>query len=451
MALDVHKCPKCSSINISYDSLSHKYKCNNCGNVFSFEEKSENNLFNSLETFQNNSVNITSNSLVSYKCPNCLTSFITHSSTIKKVCPWCNYEVSDKDIINSLNTEDFILPFSVSKEDAETEMKKFVDSRSLFANPKFKSNFSVENIKCVYFPYLVANYNANANFKGFGEKNVKSYSMKFDNGKTHETKEVYDADLFSIDRSFDISINGLLSSISNIDSNDTFNDIIPFDIENVNSFNPNFLINYSAFLSNINIDSSKEKLKVNARSITRHNFNDTITGYDRGVRLENMSFNIISADYKKVYLPVYFYSYSDAKDGKGNTYYVILNGRNKSVSGNVPFYIPRVILFTAILLVLSLLLGKFSSSFLSGLVLIGGFSFIIYLLYKYKGGNKSNNYLNTSHTISNAKSNDVLVKREEALENDKIEGENLNNFDDYSISKDKLSSSISNIFDKFRK
>ena len=96
--------------------------------------------------------------------------------------------------------------------------------------------FTTNNIMGVYFPYMLVNVNANASLLGEGEHEARSYQVGSDEHK--ETR--YDANLYHVEREFDIVINGLsmesssdrLNVSSKEKTNNIINAIMPFDSEN---------------------------------------------------------------------------------------------------------------------------------------------------------------------------------------------------------------------------
>ena len=103
-----------------------------------------------------------------------------------------------------------VLPFKLTKDQARAAIERFVGKRKFFANPKFRKEFTTENIMGVYFPYMIVDVNSHAKLVGQGEHLVRSYTVK--SGNSEEKR--YDADLYNVEREFDLAINGLT-----IDSN----------------------------------------------------------------------------------------------------------------------------------------------------------------------------------------------------------------------------------------
>ena len=61
----------------------------------------------------------------------------------------------------------------------------------------------------VYFPYMVVDMNAKASFSGEGEHEVRSYTVEVGSGDNKHEETRYDADVYKVERNFDIEIEGL--------------------------------------------------------------------------------------------------------------------------------------------------------------------------------------------------------------------------------------------------
>ncbi len=454
MALNIRKCPKCGSMNIA--STGTGYKCNNCGNLFEIEnDRNSNNSI--LQSFENkpitaNDFDNSDRSIVTYKCPNCSTYVVADANSIDATCYVCHSKLDAKDKVPGADAPNYILPFSINKDDAYDAIKDYVNKKSLLADPKFKTGLDKNKIMGIYFPYVIANISANASFNGKAETKVKEYQDKVND----KTATKYDAKLYSVSRSFDININGLMQSsvIENAGIEETsFNSILPFDTNNALKWSSGYLNNYEAASGDINIFKFKNKIDNMSKSIARSSANDTMNSYDRGVHWDNFNYTLKSEDYKVIYLPVWFYSYRN----KNDISYVCLNGRNKNVSGKITYYVPKIILIGVIAFLFIILLSKFISVTFSAIIFISFIVLLIMFLSKYKSESNDTNFLDTNRSLSNLSTDDTFVKDEVGLLNSRIEDENGSDFSSLTIENSSNNSNVNknniigNFFDKLKK
>ena len=245
------KCPKCGGTDIATNTNNGKLRCNFCR--YEFEVGKISGMVEDITQLQgqvigSGATNIVANAndFVTFKCSSCGAEVVVDTaSSAQARCHWCRNTLSVNQQIPNGSIPDVVLPFHISKEEAKIEIEKFVGKRKFFAHPKFKAEFTVENIMGVYFPYMLVDINAHATLSGEGEIQTRMYSKGSGNNRT----TYYDADLYHVERDFDLTINGLsiesnadkLNNNSTDKTNNIINSIMPFDVENSVMFNANYL------------------------------------------------------------------------------------------------------------------------------------------------------------------------------------------------------------------
>ena len=132
------------------------------------------------------------NDILTLKCSSCGAEVVIDTATVTQArCHWCRNTLSINQQIPNGSIPDAVLPFCVRKEEAKEQIENFVRKRSFFAHPQFKKEFTTENIMGVYFPYMVVDINAHAQFIGSGEQQRRKYIK----GSGENAKTYYDADL----------------------------------------------------------------------------------------------------------------------------------------------------------------------------------------------------------------------------------------------------------------
>ena len=291
--------------------------------------------------------------VLTYKCSACGAEVVidTGDSTQAR-CHWCRNKLSLNQQIPNGAVPDMVLPFRMSKDEAITRIRDFVKKRKFFANANFRREFAPENVVGVYLPYMVVDINAHATFTGEGEHQTRSYTV----GKGDKKRRVYDADVYRVVRDFDVYINDLavesskdrLNQSSAYNSNNVINAIRPFDLENVVTYDANYLAGFSSERRDTNIDDLKPRVKAQTQDIARLKANTTLRFYDRGVKWRSERLAISGQRWAAAYLPVWLYSYRQHKsNGKTFLHYVAVNARTGKTMGSVPVSQPRLLLATA--------------------------------------------------------------------------------------------------------
>lgn len=430
-----NKCPKCGSTDISVNVNNGHLRCNFCR--YEFEPEKVAGLETDIsqlkgEVIGSGATDIVADTsdVVTFKCSSCGAEVVIDTSEVTQArCHWCRNTLSVNQQIPNGSVPDVVLPFTVKKEDARAQIEKFVSKRKFYANPQFKKEFTTENIMGVYFPYMVVDTNAHSKMSGEGEQEVRHYTIR----KGDHSETYYDADLYHVEREFDIAIEGLTIEASADKLNkkavdkttNVINSIMPFDIENAVKWNANYLKGYSSEKRDINIEQVKTLVEAQSKDIARFAANDTLEQYDRGVAWSSEELEIKGQQWKAAYLPVWLYSYQEVKGNKKLLHYVAVNARTKETMGSVPIHMPKLLGVSFLVEcggVLAMLFVDFDYDWL--FLLLGVIYFII-IYTRYRNDNARHKYeVETKKEISNLKEEDRLISRRTKLTNPRMVGAN---------------------------
>ena len=430
-----NKCPKCGSTDISVNVNNGHLRCNFCR--YEFEPEKVAGLETDISQLKGEVIGSGATDIVAdtsdvltFKCSSCGAEVVIDTSEVTQArCHWCRNTLSVNQQIPNGSVPDVVLPFTVKKEDARAQIEKFVSKRKFYANPQFKKEFTTENIMGVYFPYMVVDTNAHSKMSGEGEHEVRHYTIR----KGDHSETYYDADLYHVEREFDIAIEGLTIEASADKLNkkavdkttNVINSIMPFDIENAVKWNANYLKGYSSEKRDINIEQVKTLVEAQSKDIARFAANDTLKQYDRGVAWSSEELEIKGQQWKSAYLPVWLYSYQEVKGNKKLLHYVAVNARTKETMGSVPIHMPKLLGVSFLVEcggVLAMLFVDFDYDWL--FLLLGVIYFII-IYTRYRNDNARHKYeVETKKEISNLKEEDRLISRRTKLTNPRMVGAN---------------------------
>ena len=355
------KCPSCGATDIALNVKTGSLRCHFCRHEWQQQAADEAFGFNADiglltgVTIGSGSSDIipSTEEILSFKCSACGAEVVidTNNSTQAR-CHWCRNTLSMNQQIPNGAVPDMILPFSVPKAAAVEKIKDFVGKRQFFAHPKFRQEFTPENVMGVYLPYMVVDVNAHAAMVGVGEHETRRYQVGNDDNK----RTVYDADVYDVAREFDILVDDLTveSSTDKLDrnaarnTNNIINTIMPFDTKKGVRYDSNYLAGFTSEKRDVNIDALQPFVQLQAQDIARHKANETLRHYDRGVRWENEQLAIKGERWVSAYLPVWLYSYYERKGNQEFVHYVAVNGQTGETMGSVPVNIPKLLLVSAI-------------------------------------------------------------------------------------------------------
>ena len=432
-----NRCPNCQASDVTYNSKKGKLICNYCHTEFDDEKLDLNDakdLSGVTKTTGVKDIKKDANDIITLKCSGCGAEVVINTNEATNArCHWCRSILSINSQIDNGAIPDVVLPFKLEKHEAQKKIQSFVDERTKYANEEFKKEFTTNNIMGVYFPYMLVDANCHANFKGQGEHLVKKYTVK----EQDRNVTKYDADLYSIERDFDISIDDLTieSSLDKLNKNskdkttNIINSIMPFDTENCVKYKANYLAGYTSEKRDINISNIEDKVDSELKDIARYSLNDKMSFYNRGVKWEYEDLKVKGKQWVSAYLPVWLYSYQDQNKV---LHYVAVNARTGETMGSVPMNKGKI-LKTAFLIDLFILIGIIIAYFISQsssvwvllFLLLAGVFFYSAQVSKYRNKAARHTYeKETKQEITNLKENDKLIEHREGLNNQLMQGAN---------------------------
>ncbi len=426
-----NKCPSCGASDISHKKGTDKLRCNFCR--CEFDPVAASGIIEDLDQLLgihigSGAQNIAADSsdVITLKCQSCAAEVVISTEESPQArCHWCRNTLSLNHAVPNGAVPDVVLPFSLTKEKAESLVHEFIKSRWFFANKRFKAEFTTENIFGVYLPYMIVDVNTHIILEGEGEILVRKYKVKV--GKSESTR--YDADAYRIQREFDLNVNDLTVESSEDKINhqcrsntkNVINAIMPFDTENVLKWNANYMKGYHSEKRDMNITALRDHVHKQVIDIGCEQARATIAQYNRGVKWDGYDQQVRGEQWLAAALPVWLYSYQ--KEAKGKLFYTAVNARTGETMGSVPINYLRLIFVTMIIFALSIipiLLASDDWKYFF-LAIAPVFYYIIYNRYS----NHSERHWHESETEAEMKKvrvHDEFMKRRTGLSGDKLKG-----------------------------
>ncbi len=433
------KCPKCGATDISFNEKKGKLVCHFCRHEFD-SQKTE-GIIEDIKNMKGIHIGVgakgidkSAKDIITLKCSSCGAEVVIDTKEAPHSrCHWCRNSLSINKAIPNGAIPDIILPFGIKKEDAKTAIETFVGKRKFFAHPKFKEEFTTNNIMGVYLPYMVVDINGHSTLEGKGEVLIRKYTVTTGSGDNKRTETRYDADLYSIKREFDIEIHDLTieSNIDKLDhknSNKTtniINSIMPFDIENAVAWDANYLKGFTSEKRDVDIEHIQGIVASQARDVAKFKANETLEKFNRGVKWDKEEMLINGEQWIAAYLPVWLYSYHQLKGEKSVLHYVAVNARTKETMGSVPINMPKLFIVSGIIELLSGFSMIFIDLEYDFLILSLGIIYFIYIYNRYRNKSARHTYeKETKSKMHNTVGNENLIKRLHGLSNSRMYGAN---------------------------
>jgi len=430
------KCPKCGATDIALNIESGKLRCRFCRHEFEailvegIEQDLDKLTGVRIGSGAQNIDDSQAAQIITLKCQSCGADvMICADESPQARCHWCRNTLSINNAVPNGAVPDIVLPFALSKEQSQLKVSQFIRKRWFFAHPRFKKEFTVDNIFGVYFPYMIVDIRASTVLQGVGEVLVRKYTVTRGSGKNKRRVTYYDADAYILQREFDITINDLtvessqdkLNHQGNSSSKNVINAILPFDTENAVKWDANYLKGFRSEKRDVDIDGLREIVDSQARDIACNSARATISQYNRGVRWDEHQQDVLGEQWVAAHLPVWIYSYQ--KEAQGKLFYTAVNARTGETMGSVPLNYLLLSIVSLIIFMLSLIPALLVEEGIGYICLIAAplFAYLKYSKYTNKG-ERHNHEEETQAKMKNLKAKDCFYERRTRLSSDEMKG-----------------------------
>ena len=339
---DYEKCPNCGG-KMFFDPDSQMLKCEYCG-FFKRVEKNKNVVENDIELGFERAEKWDKTEQASYTCENCGATVIVSSSEQAIICPYCG----TSHVVKSGSFEGLrpgaVIPFAVSASQAAAQMKKWAKKR-IFAPRSFKKNLSVEKFHGVYEPCFTFDSQTNSSYNGrVGDRHTRTVGS----GKNRrtETYVVYRNVSGRYDKFFD---DVTIAASDNLDQK-TLDKLSPYKAADACVYESKYLSGYVADGYKKDIKQCWGNAKDVMTAVIRSDIKDSL--HCDVVDYLNVSTRYDAVTYKYMLVPVYITNFLFRK----KKYRVWMNGSTAKITGKTPVSPWRVLLATALGVVLAVLL-----------------------------------------------------------------------------------------------
>lgn len=263
------------------------------------------------------------------QCNNCGAPFQSVRNMTSDFCESCESSIVNDEMLASMTQPNYIIPFNISKAEAEHNFRKWLSTRPL-APTELRRNIKIANRNTYLMPFWCFDYNNEG-------------TMIFDATQSrHYTRGDYDITEI---KHFDMEVSGrvvneMIPADAMQELSDTYMEYIsPFDNSELVEFSPCVLsgtrskkYDYSAS----QVESTADELN---QRFTEEVFSNACKGgYSvSGVKEDNVTKEITKRCL--VYYPLYIFNCTF----NGNEYEFYMNGQTGQIAGETPISVKRVL------------------------------------------------------------------------------------------------------------
>lgn len=349
-----YQCPNCSAA-LEYNNALGKFKCLFCDSEFTEEdikkrfaenegfELSQENLEAEQEAAQdesNRQAEEFAGASALYTCPNCGAGVICDSLTASTRCHFCHTPVILTGRLSGEFRPNLIIPFTRTREQAETAFKKYC--RGKFLLPKgFASEAQIQNITPLYVPYWLKSGTLDAFMEAEGHK---VHSWRAGDTRFTNTK------IFNVTRRAEMTFVRVPCDGSKRIDDSLMESIEPFDYTGIKPFSMSYLSGCGAEKYDVTVQEAAPVIDKRISDAAADLLRSDMNGYSAiAEKRRNISFTKQQTVYGL--LPVWFLNYTY----KGRDYPFVMNGQTGCNFGILPVSGLKKFLFGAGLFIVLML------------------------------------------------------------------------------------------------
>ncbi len=312
-----YKCPNCGS-DMAFDSESGKLSCPSCG----WQED--------IETFPPENIQLIpeTEEAKEYHCENCGAVLLTDAETTATHCSFCGAPVILSDRLTGEFAPAKVIPFSISKEEAEAAFKKWTGKGRL-APRGFMSGDRIKKMTGMYVPFWLYDIDGSAEVAA-----VATRTRSYTSGDTVYTE----TEFYDVYRDIDLSYLKVPADASEKMDDELMDKLEPYDYQELKDFRMPYLAGYLSEKYDYDDDSLFSRIESKVVPYIDVYIGTTISGYST-VSYTNKQ---IRANKKNAYytlFPVWMVYY----DFENKEHTFAMNGQTGKVVGKPPISTAKVV------------------------------------------------------------------------------------------------------------
>ncbi len=343
-----YKCPGCGS-DMAFDSQTGSLRCASCGRTDNIDNMKKNAASDEDGTFRyemdeedikaansayerdyadansgdepSRHSTFHENEAHEYHCNNCGAVLITEANTAATTCSFCGAGVVLSDRLTGNLAPAKVVPFTISKEEAQTAFKKWC-RKGLLTPSDFMTADRIKNITGLYVPFWLYDMNGRGEAEATCTR-VRTYSDA--NWVYTETK------YYNVYRKVDLNYSRIPCDASRKMEDGMMDKLEPYQYNNLKDFNMPYLAGYIAEKYDFTDEDMLPRIKQRVGSYVDHYLSSTISGYSSVMyRRKDIFIRKKKAEY--TLLPVWMVCY----DYKKADHIFAMNGQTGKIVGKPP-------------------------------------------------------------------------------------------------------------------
>lgn len=309
-----YKCPDCGA-DMSYSSENGMLTCDSCGHT------------ENIEHYQDSYTDTSNPNTNEFHCKNCGAILITDADTTATTCSFCGAGVVLTERLSGKLTPVKVIPFKISKEEAQEAFKKWC-RKGLLTPKGFMSADRIKSITGMYVPFWLYDLHS----RGIAEAactKVRTY----DEGEYIVTETRH----YNVYRDVDLNYVKVPIDASEKMNDKLMDKLEPYHYTDLKNFKTPYLAGYIAEKYNYDDEQLMPRVKNRVEQYVDSYIHSTINGYSTTSILRK-DINIMKDNADYTLLPVWMVCY----DYKQSDHIFAMNGQTGKIVGNPPLSIGKI-------------------------------------------------------------------------------------------------------------
>ena len=326
MSTMTYKCPCCGA-SLAYGTASGKLDCASCGNSYELDalEAMQTSDEQSSLQFDLPSEGFSAEEtreMQGYICKTCGAELMTEGTTTATECPYCGSPTILPENIEGGVKPEKVIPFTVSKEDAQKMFHDYFKGKFLLPNIFRNSRNRISEMRRLYVPYWLFDCEADASISYDARK------VRVDRRGDYEiTRTAY----YAVRRSGSMAFENIPVDGSEKLDNRITESLEPYDLKAAVPFQPAVLAGALADHADVDADACEGRAVERVENSISNALRDTVTGYS-SVTEKSRSIHAEGGRITPVLMPVWLIT----TEKEGKTYTFAINGQTGKLTCNVP-------------------------------------------------------------------------------------------------------------------
>ncbi|MBQ4089297.1 MAG: hypothetical protein IJC56_05375 [Clostridia bacterium] len=326
MSTFAYNCPCCGA-PLAYDAANKNLKCDSCGNSYELEAIEAMNSAEASggvqfdlpkETFDN----AEAAQMQAYICEACGAELLTDETTTATECPYCGSPTILPDRIDGSVKPEMVIPFTVTKEQAQKQFEEYFKGKVLLPNIFKNSRNRISEMRKLYVPYWLFDCEAQGNIVYDAEK--KSTSRQGD-------YEIERVEHYIVRRAGSMSFENIPVDGSEKLDNKITESLEPYDLSAAVPFQPAVLAGALADHADVDAAACEGRAVERVENSMEDELRNTVNGYS-SVRERSKNIFAEGGKVTPVLMPVWLIT----TEKEGTTYTFAINGQTGKLTCDVP-------------------------------------------------------------------------------------------------------------------